>query len=595
MVSHKNELLSYLTVKSAYQSQAIPNKNKFTFISKLTGLPQVWTLDENQQTVRFGQFEDRVLGVHHSPQGDQTVIGVDHKGNEKQQFYVMKETDLEADTLICSPEHFHDFGGWSWDGKRISFSSNRRHPGYFDVFVQDVETKEMEKVFQFDGKCTPLNWLPDGENILISIAESNIDNSIYILNLKSGKTTKIGKKGILASYESVVWTDDGKGGYLLTNLEEETVYLGWFSFARPDQIEKIVHITESDLEGLGLSPDEKHLAFTINEGGYSRLVTLNLSTKQKTFLPDMPAGVIDSLSWLNSDQMIFTLKTPTMPGDIWGYTLSEEKLQRLTLISRSDDVEDLWVEPKLCSFHSFDGIEVPYLFYEKSPRDNKSAVIYVHGGPESQIRPEYNPVIQYLVGQGFAVAAPNVRGSKGYGRTYIKLDDGRKRMDAVKDLSCLVEDLVQSHEVSPEKIGIMGRSYGGFMVLAAITHFPHLWSAAVDIVGISHFKTFLENTGPWRRYLRESEYGSLEHDSDFFEKIAPLNLSHKIQVPLLVFHGRNDTRVPVSEAEQLVSDMKSRGQTVEFMIFEDEGHQTEKLENHITMHSKTIKFLESYL
>lgn len=197
--------------------------------------------------------------------------------------------------------------------------------------------------------------------------------------------------------------------------------------------------------------------------------------------------------------------------------------------------------------------------------------------------------------QGFAVAAPNVRGSSGYGRSYIYLDDVRKRMDSVEDLAWLIRDLTSKHSVSKDKIGIMGRSYGGFMVLAAMTHYPNLWAAGVDIVGISHFKTFLENTGAWRRKLRENEYGSLEHDIDFFEEIAPLNHTEKISAPLLVFHGRNDTRVPVGEAEQLVSDMKKRDQKVELTIFENEGHQTEKIANHMTMHTDTANFFSKHL
>src|SRR5699024_10123833 len=168
-------------------------------------------------------------------------------------------------------------------------------------------------------------------------------------------------------------------------------------------------------------------------------------------------------------------------------------------------------------------------------------------------------------------------------------------MDSVKDLAWLAKDLINSHKVGQDKIGIMGRSYGGFMVLASLTHYPDLWAAGVDIVGISHFKSFMENTGAWRRHLREAEYGSLADDVDFFEEIARLNHAEKIRAPLLVFHGRTDTRVPVPEAEQLAADMKNRQQTVDLTIFEDEGHQTEKHENHMTMHTKTAHFFEKYL
>lgn len=591
---NEGKLLAYLNATSAYSSQAIPTKNKFTFISKMTGIPQVWTLNDKHEPVRFGHFEDRVMSVHPSPQGDQTVVGMDYKGNEKQQLYLLQEAGSKVEALVHEPDYFHYFGGWARDGRRISFSSNRRHPGYFDVFVQDVATKETEKVFQFDGNCVPLSWLPDGEHMLINIPETNIDQAIYILNVKTGQTTRVGKEGTFARYQSFALTQDGKGGYVLTDLGEETLYLSRFSFEQPDQFEKLIHVTKWDIEGLKLSPDESKVVYTLNEGGISRLYTLDMRTKEEKQVAGLPDGVIDSLSWLNPEQFIFTLKTPTSPGDIWQYSLSDEKVERLTYFGRSE-VQHLWKEPQICTFTSFDGLEVPYFYYEKEAVSDKPVVLYVHGGPESQTRAEYNAVIQYLVDQGFAVAAPNVRGSMGYGRTYLKLDDVRKRMDSVQDLAWLVRDLVRSHGVNAERIGIMGRSYGGFMVLAALTHYPHLWAAGVSIVGISHFKTFLENTGAWRRRLRECEYGTLKHDTDFFEEIAPLNRSERIQAPLLVFHGRNDTRVPVSEAEQLVADMKERGQIVEFTVFEDEGHQTERIENHIMMNREIVRFMKHHL
>lgn len=581
-------------MKSAYQSQAIPGKNTFTFVSKLTGIPQVWTLDENQKPVQFIQAPDRTLSVFHSPDGNKTVAGVDWKGNEKQQLFLLKDDHSKLEPLVHSPEHFHYIGGWSPDGKHISYSSNRRHPGYFDVFIADIETKETEKVFSFDGNCQPLSWI-DPDNLLISIRETNLDSAIYCLNIKTKHKFRIGKEEILARYKSLVMKSGGKEGYILTDLEEETLHLSRFSLAVPDHFVKLVSWKKCDIEEIALSPNDEFLAFTVNEGGISRLGIYRPESNEKHMIKDIPEGVIDSLSWLNNDEFVFALKTPVMPGDIWSYSLKNQAVKRLTFIGESEIAGHQWKKPELCTFTSFDGLEVPYFYYKQGSEKNKPAVIYVHGGPEGQTKAEYHPVIQYLVQQGFEVAAPNVRGSSGYGRTYIQLDDARKRMDSVQDLTWLVKDLIESHGVDHEKIGIMGRSYGGFMVLAALTHYPNLWAAGVDIVGISNLKTLLTNTGEWRRRLRECEYGSLKEHSGFFDEIAPLYHSHKIKAPLLVFHGKNDTRVPVSEAEQLVNDMRERKQEVDFILFEDEGHQTEKLENHITMHSKTVEFFVKHL
>lgn len=591
---NEEKLLAYLNAQAAYSSSAVPKKNTFTYITKLTGIPQVWTLDQQQQPVQFAELPDRVLSVYHSPDGEKTVVGMDHHGDEKQQIYLIKDQGALVEPLVNEPHYFHHIGGWSPDGKYISFSSNRRHPGFFDLFIIDVDTKEITKILEYDGNLTPITWLPDGKHMIISIPETNIDEAIFILNIETKEMTRIGKEQPTARYQSIKVTKAGDVAYLATDLGENTLYLGKVYLNTPSVIEKIEHVETWDIEEVSLSPNENTLLYTLNEGGIYRLFSLDLLSNEKIEITGIAKGVIESISWLNDEEFVFTLKTPTSPGDIWQYSLKDQQLERKTIISRSD-VEEYWLEPEICTFNSFDGLEVPYFLYDKEKGQNKPAVLWIHGGPESQTKAEYNPVIQFLVDQGFVVVAPNVRGSNGYGRKYIQLDDVRKRMDAVKDLKWLVQDLVVHHGVDPKKVGIMGRSYGGFMVLAALTHYPELWAAGVDIVGISHFKTFLENTGPWRRRLRAYEYGTLEDDAEFFEEIAPLNHSHKIKAPLLVFHGRNDTRVPVSEAEQLVREMRERGQTVEFIVFEDEGHQTEKIENHITMNSEIVKFMKKYL
>lgn len=590
----EKELISYLTVNSAYQSKAISGSENFTFISKITGIPQVWTLDHNGKPVQYIKTEDRVLDVCHSPEGDQVVVGVDCKGNEKQQLFLFRPDTGVLEKLVYSPDHFHYIGGWSPDSQYISFSSNRRHPGYFDVFIISMETKEIDTIFTHEGHCTPLKWI-DSENLLASIQETNIDSAIYMINVKTKEKKRIGDEQSQARYETVAISTDKNTAYILTDYNEDTLHLCQLSFSDPGKLENIFHIPKWDIEEAALSPANELLAFTINQGGISKLGLFSTVSNEHEILEDLPMGVINSLSWLSENEFIFSLKTPTAPGDIWKYDVDAKALTRLTFLGDENGIGSFCKEAELCSFESFDGEEIPYFFYNQGADVKKPAVIYVHGGPESQTRAEFHPVIQYLVSQGFAVAAPNVRGSNGYGRAYLKLDDADKRMDSVQDLAWLVKDLIHSHGVDPKKIGVMGRSYGGFMVLAAVTHYPDLWAAGVNIVGISNFKTFLKNTGEWRRYLRECEYGSLDVYSDFFEEIAPLNHSDKIQAPLLVVHGRNDTRVPVSEAEQLVSDMKSRNQTVEYIVFEDEGHQTEKIENHIILHTRTVEFFTKYL
>ncbi|MDN4608062.1 S9 family peptidase [Sporosarcina highlanderae] len=592
MSDEEKVLLDFLKVNSAYEAKVIPGTGTFTFLSKLTGIPQVWKLDSNGEPEQFIKTDDRVLSVHHSPTGNWTVVGVDSKGNEKQQLYIVGATGENPEVLVESKDHFHYVGGWSKDGRYLSYSSNRRHPAFFDVFIIDVETREVEQVFTNDANCVPLGWL-DNESFFVSMMETNIDRIIYLVNIRTKETVRLGKEDELARMHSP--RVGKREGFVLADTNEDTLHLCRFSMEDPGHLDKLLHWEKWDMEEIALSPDGDLLSFTLNEGGITRLGVYATNSRTYELIDSLPDGVIGSMSWLSNDSFLFTMKTPMNPGDIWKYTLATKKVERLTFIGQSETVGGYWRVPELHSFKSFDGLEVPYFFYNQDTDKSKPAVIYVHGGPEAQSRAEYNPVLQYLVYKGFAVAVPNIRGSNGYGRAYLKLDDADKRLDAVADLASLAGALVESHQVLPDKIGIMGRSYGGFMVLSALTQYPDLWAAGVDIVGMSNLRTFLMNTGEWRRYLRECEYGSLAKHSDFFEETAPMNLTHQITAPLLVFHGRNDSRVPVSEAEQIVADLKKMDREVEMVIFEDEGHQTEKIENHITMHTKTVEFFEKHL
>jgi dipeptidyl aminopeptidase/acylaminoacyl peptidase len=244
-------------------------------------------------------------------------------------------------------------------------------------------------------------------------------------------------------------------------------------------------------------------------------------------------------------------------------------------------------------YPTFDGREVPALFYElENGPDDTPVVVNVHGGPESQSRPAFAPVTQYLLHRGYAVFFPNVRGSTGYGKTYTHLDDVRLRMDSVKDLAHAAYWL---RERGHDRVAVMGGSYGGFMVLAALTEYPELWSAGVNIVGIANLVTFLEYTGSYRRRLREPEYGSLEEDREFLESISPIHKADKIAAPLMVIHGKNDPRVPVGEAEQIVESVWGNGGAVEYLLYEDEGHGLAKLKNRLDAYPKIAAFLDRHL
>jgi dipeptidyl aminopeptidase/acylaminoacyl peptidase len=271
--------------------------------------------------------------------------------------------------------------------------------------------------------------------------------------------------------------------------------------------------------------------------------------------------------------------------------LPDGEARQITRSSTAGIPRSSFRRPHLVRYPTFDGRKIPALLYEPDA-ENAPVVVNVHGGPESQSRPAFAPVTQYLLHRGYAVFFPNVRGSTGYGKAYTHLDDVELRMDSVRDLAHAAEWL---REKGHQRVAVLGGSYGGFMVLAALTEYPELWTAGVDIVGIANLVTFLENTGSYRRGLREPEYGSLERDRDFLESISPIHKAENIRAPLMVIHGKNDPRVPVGEAEQIVERVRENGGTVEYLLYEDEGHGLAKLKNRLDAYPKIAAFLDSHL
>jgi dipeptidyl aminopeptidase/acylaminoacyl peptidase len=279
--------------------------------------------------------------------------------------------------------------------------------------------------------------------------------------------------------------------------------------------------------------------------------------------------------------------------------LKADKLRQLTHSSRAGIPFSQFVEPELIEYQTFDKRKIPAWFYKPAKPQASSSlppvIVYPHGGPESQTRPNFTALFQYFVQRGYAVLAPNVRGSTGYGTTYMNLDNTTKRMDSVADLAHAAYWLRDQKQGDPKRLAVYGGSYGGFMVLAQVTHYPDLWAAGIDIVGIANWITFLENTGAYRRAHREREYGNLQEHRAFLEKISPINHVDKIKCPMMVVHGANDPRVPIGEAEQIVAALKKRNIPVEYLRYEDEGHGLAKLKNRLDAYPKMVDFLDKHL
>jgi len=313
-----------------------------------------------------------------------------------------------------------------------------------------------------------------------------------------------------------------------------------------------------------------------------------------------PRGFINTysgLSWApDCHRLLFNFTSGKRPASLWVLDLDEDWIRCVKAADLGDIDPDTMVEPELREFKSFDGLRVPYWYYKAPGQVGPGPVVMeIHGGPEGQEFPMYTPLIQYLVSAGFSVVAPNVRGSSGYGKTYIHLDDLEKRLDSVHDAACLAEHLVEVGIADPSTIAVMGASYGGYMTLSCVARYPELWAAGIDTVGMSNLETFLENTAEYRRSHREAEYGTLAHDRETLRAVSPIFKVDQITAPMMVIHGANDPRVPVSEAEQIVAKLREREIPVKYLRYEDEGHGLSKRKNQFDCYPQVVEFLKEHL
>jgi len=608
-----NDLNRFQNVRSASFRDWTGNGQGVYVSTRFGDVSQIHRVDMpggSRQQITF--YKEPVGGVSRQPGGRNLIFTRDTGGSEFTQIFMLDPAN-GATTLLTDGASRNGATHWDRQGRKLAYQSTRRNGASNDVWLMDpTDPKNAELVLESpDGTWWgPADFSASGSKLLISNYVSVADSRIHLLDLDSRQHERLAGGPQESSANYPIGFDAGGGGFwLITNQGGEFLQLAWQSMAAGAEPEVITADIPWDVNNAEISHDRRQIAFAVNEDGRSRLYLLDTLSRQYRLVDNIPTGLVFGLDFSPDDRFLgMTLNTARTPSDTFVLALGNDSLEYGDLVRwTTSEVGGLdtasFQAPELIEYPTFDkdGDEqrqIPAWVY-KPPGDGPfPVVISIHGGPEGQSRPSFSSTYQMWVEKlGVAVVIPNVRGSAGYGKSYLALDNGFRREDSVRDIGALLDWITTQDGLDEERIAVFGGSYGGYMVLASAVHFSDKLKAAVDIVGISNFVTFLENTQDYRRDLRRAEYGD-ERDPAMrahLENISPLNNVDKIAIPMLIVQGENDPRVPVTESKQVVEALRAQGQTVWFMNALNEGHGYRKKENRDIYQQATVLFLKEHL
>jgi len=519
------------------------------------------------------------------------VYSMGKGGDENFQIYRL-DRKTGRGKLLTDGKFRNNLGPLDATRKRFAFSSNKRNGKIPDLYMHDLESGETRLLLEVaEPGWGVADWSPDGSKALVVNYVSVNESYVHLLDMKTGKKTPVPiPGGVKAAHDAMKFagpdaiylSSDAESEYRqLARVDLATMKYTWLTKDIPWDV------TSIDVHG-------SKALFTVNEDGRTRLY--QLEGDQRTPI-DLPTGVVSGVMISpDGSRAAMTINRPDAPGDV--YVLEGGKVERWTFSEVGGLDASTFVSPERIEFPTFDQRKIPAYYYRPRNVEKAPVLISMHGGPEGQYQPFFNPMVQfYAVELGLAVIAPNVRGSTGYGKTFVTLDNAEKREDSVRDIGALLDWIATRPELDASRVAVIGGSYGGYMVLASLVHFGDRIRAGVDIVGIANFISFLERTAGYRQDLRRVEYGD-ERDPkmrEVFEKISPANHADKIKAALLVVHGRQDPRVPVGEALQIAEKVRGASKPVWTVIADNEGHGFARKENSTYLNAVITKFFQQFL
>jgi dipeptidyl aminopeptidase/acylaminoacyl peptidase len=545
-------------------------------------------------------FDDPVGFVRWSPAGDWLAFNVAPGGGLNEQIYVVRPDGSGLRRLTEGGKENNFLGDWTPDGRHIFYSSNRRDPASTDAYLLDVATGQARMVAEMKGTGGIEEVSRDGRYAVISRLVNRGNNNLYLVSLADGKETLLTPHEGPGQFGGGLFSADGRTVYLASNKDRDLV-----AFARvrldaqgqPGPVEVLAAREDAELSGLVMNEERTTAALVWNVAGRSELAFYDTATARMTPGPKLPSEILGGLEFSKDGRRLaLALSGSSAPSDIWVLDLAGGLFTQLTRSPHAGvDLAKL-VRPELVRYKGHDGLELSgWLYRPHGAKGPGPVVLSFHGGPEGQERPGFNSTYQALLSRGIAVFAPNVRGSSGFGKRFVNLDNGALRENGVKDIKASVDYVVSAGVADPKRVGIMGGSYGGYMVMAGLTEYPELFAAGANLFGVVNFETFFKHTQPWMAAISKVEYGDPDKEAEMLRRLSPIHRVDRVRAPTIVLHGANDTNVPVVEAEQVVENLKRRNVPVEYVLFPDEGHGWRKTPNRIRSAVAIVQFFETYL
>jgi len=546
-------------------------------------------------------YADRVQGGRYNPSGASFMFSKDIGGGEWFQVYNYDTRSGRA-TLLTDGKSRNTGAVWSKDGAHFAYASTRRNGRDTDIYIGvSTHPDEARRIVDADsGGWQPEDFSPDGKMLAVARGVSAYEAALFLVDTASGEKTLLSPQTAAVSYRHARFAPDGKTVYIITNQDSDFEQL-----AAIDVATKRVSILKPglkwDVMAFDLTRDGQRLAYIVNENGSDTLHVMDTATHKEMPLPKLPLGNITDVRWhANGHDLGFTVASAHTPSDVYSIDVATGKLDRWTYSETGGLDASQFSDPELIQWKSFDGLTISGFLYKPPKRfaGPRPVIVNIHGGPEGQSQPGYLGTTNYLLNElGTVLIFPNVRGSTGYGKTFLNLDNGRKREDSVKDIGALLDWIQTQPGLDSKRVMVTGGSYGGYMTLASMTHFNDRFRCAVDVVGISNWVTFLEHTEAYRRDLRRVEYGD-ERDPEmrqFLESISPMTHVANISKPMFIVAGRNDPRVPYTEGQQMTAAIRGRGVPVWYLLAADEGHGFAKKGNRDFQFAATVMFIRKYL